>query len=154
MVTLPNTTETASGAAVSSPRKVKQALCALAIGWSVLGPVSDALARRAPEPEVTQSQLSAVPLSSLPRQAQEVHRRIHTGGPFAYAKDGIVFGNRERILPRQPRGFYREYTVRTPGVRDRGPRRIVCGGKDVQKPETCFYTADHYSSFFVIDPRR
>ena len=154
MVTLPNPTETASGAAVLSRRTVLQALCALAIGWSSFGPASDALARRTADHEVTQSQLSAVPLSTLPTQAQEVHRRIHTGGPFSYAKDGVVFGNRERILPRQPRGSYREYTVRTPGVRDRGPRRIVCGGKDVQKPETCFYTQDHYSSFSLIDPRR
>ncbi|RZI86685.1 MAG: ribonuclease N1 [Rubrivivax sp.] len=96
---------------------------------------------------------SAVRLSQLPPQAQDVHRRILAGGPFRYAKDGIVFGNRERALPRQPRGFYHEYTVPTPGSRDRGARRIVCGGEVVQIPETCFYTEDHYNSFKPIDPR-
>ena len=87
-------------------------------------------------------------------QAQDVHRRIHEGGPFRYGKDGSVFGNRERQLPRRPRGFYREYTVPTPGERDRGARRIVCGGKEVRQPETCFYTRDHYATFQQIDPRR
>jgi len=96
---------------------------------------------------------TVVPLSALPRQAQDVHQRILAGGPFRYAKDGVVFGNRERLLPRQPRGFYREYTVPTPGERDRGARRIVCGGKEVRQPETCFYTGDHYASFQTIDPR-
>ena len=96
---------------------------------------------------------SAVGLSQLPPQAQDVHRRILAGGPFKYAKDGIVFGNRERALPRKPRGFYHEYTVSTPGSRTRGARRIVCGGEVVQIPETCFYTEDHYSSFKPIDPR-
>ncbi len=95
-----------------------------------------------------------IALSELPVQAQDVHRRIHEGGPFRYSKDGSVFGNRERLLPRRPRGFYREYTVPTPGERDRGARRIVCGGKEVQQPETCFYTRDHYASFKQIDPRR
>ena len=66
---------------------------------------------------------------------------------------GTVFGNRERHLPRQTRGFYREYTVPTPGVRHRGARRIVCGGKEMRQPETCFYTGDHYNSFQRIDPR-
>lgn len=99
-------------------------------------------------------QESPVALTSLPTQAQDVYWRIHAGGPFRYAKDGVVFGNRERLLPRQPRGFYREYTVPTPGGRDRGARRIVCGGKEVRVPETCFYTKDHYASFQVIDPRR
>lgn len=94
-----------------------------------------------------------VALSELPVQAQDVHRRIHLGGPFRYDKDGSVFGNRERLLPRRPRGFYREYTVPTPGERDRGARRIVCGGKEVRQPETCFYTRDHYGSFQQIDPR-
>jgi ribonuclease T1 len=97
---------------------------------------------------------ATVALSGLPAQAQEVHRRILSGGPFRYDKDGIVFGNRERLLPRQPRGFYHEYTVPTPGERDRGARRIVCGGKDTRQPETCFYTEDHYQSFHPIDPRR
>lgn len=95
----------------------------------------------------------AVGLSQLPPQAQDVHRRILAGGPFRYAKDGVVFGNRERALPRRPRGFYHEYTVPTPGSRDRGARRIVCGGEVVQIPETCFYTEDHYNSFKPIDPR-
>jgi ribonuclease T1 len=97
---------------------------------------------------------AVVGLSSLPVQAQDVYRRILSGGPFRYDKDGTVFGNRERILPREPRGFYREYTVPTPGERDRGARRIVCGGKDTRQPETCFYTQDHYQSFRPIDPRR
>ncbi len=105
--------------------------------------------------EAEQAQRSQViALSELPVQARDVHRRIHEGGPFRYSKDGSVFGNRERLLPRRPRGFYREYTVPTPGERDRGARRIVCGGKEVRQPETCFYTRDHYASFQQIDPRR
>lgn len=94
-----------------------------------------------------------VALSNLPKQAQDTHRRILAGGPFRFDKDGTVFGNRERQLPRQTRGYYREYTVTTPGVRHRGARRIVCGGSVVQSPETCFYTQDHYQSFQKIDPR-
>lgn len=97
--------------------------------------------------------IAVVALTALPRQAQDVYQRILAGGPFRYEKDGVVFGNRERLLPRQPRGFYREYTVPTPGERDRGARRIVCGGKEVRQPETCFYTGDHYASFRTIDPR-
>ena len=61
-----------------------------------------------------------------------------------------MFGNRERQLPRQARGYYREYTVRTPGASDRGARRIVCGGEVPAKPQACYYTADHYASFRVI----
>ena len=72
---------------------------------------------------------------------------IRSGGPFAHAKDGSVFGNRERALPRQARGYYREYTVKTPGARDRGARRIVCGGRETRTPNACYYTADHYASF-------
>ncbi len=114
---------------------------------------SEALARRH-APQETNTASSSVALSALPEQAKDVHRRIIAGGPFRYAKDGTVFGNRERLLPRQSRGFYREYTVPTPGERDRGARRIVCGGKDTRQPETCFYTADHYQSFQPIDPQR
>ena len=89
----------------------------------------------------------SVSLAELPEQAQSVHRAIHAGGPFAYAKDGSVFGNRERLLPGQPRGYYREYTVATPAAGDRGARRIVCGGQNPVTPAACFYTADHYASF-------
>jgi ribonuclease T1 len=63
-----------------------------------------------------------------------------------------VFGNRERLLPLQARGYYREYTVRTPGSRDRGARRIVCGGRQPREPDACFYTEDHYASFKRITP--
>lgn len=88
-----------------------------------------------------------VVLLALPAEAQATHRLILEGGPFPYPKDGSVFGNRERLLPNHPRGYYREYTVRTPGSRDRGARRIVCGGKEPAKPEACYYTADHYATF-------
>lgn len=93
-----------------------------------------------------------VSLATLPPEAQQTERLIRAGGPFPYSKDGIVFGNRERLLPSHPRGFYREYTVRTPGSRDRGARRIVCGGTQVREPEACFYTEDHYASFRRIAP--
>jgi ribonuclease T1 len=105
-------------------------------------------------PTATETTEQAIGLSQLPRQGQDVYQRILAGGPFTYDKDGVVFGNRERLLPRQTRGFYREYTVPTPGARNRGARRIVCGGKVVRSPETCFYTQDHYQSFQKIDPQR
>ncbi|MDT7833873.1 ribonuclease [Aquabacterium sp. OR-4] len=90
---------------------------------------------------------STVVLATLPAEAQQTQRLIVAGGPFPYAKDGTVFGNRERLLPARQRGFYREYTVPTPRSRDRGARRIVCGGRQPTQPEACYYTADHYASF-------
>lgn len=90
-----------------------------------------------------------VEVDDLPREAQDTGRLIRRGGPFPYAKDGTVFGNRERLLPLKTRGYYREYTVRTPGARDRGARRIVCGGRPVI-PDACYYTEDHYASFRLI----
>jgi ribonuclease T1 len=72
--------------------------------------------------------------------------RIHAGGPFGYERDGVVFGNREHILPGRPRGYYHEYTVPTRGAHTRGARRIVCGGAREQ-PDSCYYTDDHYQSF-------
>lgn len=128
-------------------------LAGLVLGVAAHWAPTEAQARRSVPPD-TPAVEAAVPLSVLPVQAQVVHRRILAGGPFRYDKDGSVFGNRERHLPRQPRGFYREYTVPTPGVRHRGARRIVCGGKEMRQPETCFYSEDHYNSFQRIDPRR
>lgn len=87
-----------------------------------------------------------VALADLPVQGRQTHAAILAGGPFPYEKDGTVFGNRERLLPPSKRGFYREYTVRTPGVSHRGARRIVCGGAP-RNPQACYYTRDHYASF-------
>lgn len=89
-------------------------------------------------------------LAELPTEGRQTYRLIHQGGPFPYEKDGTVFGNRERLLPRQARGYYREYTVRTPGTHHRGARRIVCGGEVPIQPRVCYYTPDHYASFRVI----
>jgi len=91
-----------------------------------------------------------VALSSLPAEAQRTEQLIHSGGPFPYAKDGVVFYNREQRLERKPRGWYHEYTVPTPGARTRGARRIICGGNPPTEPEACFYTEDHYNSFHRI----
>jgi len=87
-----------------------------------------------------------IDVHALPREARDVLALIHAGGSFRYERDGVVFGNRERTLPPRPRGFYREYTVRTPGLRTRGARRIVCGGSP-KAPEVCYYTDDHYATF-------
>jgi ribonuclease T1 len=95
-------------------------------------------------------ELPVVSLGDLPAGARQTHQLILRGGPFPYPKDGVAFGNRERQLPAQPRGYYREYTVKTPGSRDRGARRIVCGGRQATQPDTCFYTANHYASFSRI----
>ena len=92
-------------------------------------------------------ELSVVSRAQLPPEAQVTEKLVLSGGPFPHAKDGTTFGNRERLLPAYPRGFYREYTVQTPGSPDRGSRRIVCGGKIATQPDACFYTADHYASF-------
>jgi ribonuclease T1 len=104
---------------------------------------------RAQSPQQMTS-LATIRLSEMPREAQDTYLAIRKGGPFPYEKDGTVFGNRERLLPRHERGFYREHTVRTPGVRHRGARRIVCGGQLPTKPKACYYTQDHYASFRLM----
>ncbi len=88
--------------------------------------------------------------ADLPREARDTLARIKAGGPFAYRGDGRIFGNRERHLPLRERGYYREYTVPTPGARDRGARRIVAANGtmgDVRTSGEYYYSADHYRSF-------
>jgi len=87
-----------------------------------------------------------VAIDELPPEAGETLARIRRGGPFRYDKGGSVFCNLEGLLPRRPRGYYTEYTVRTPGARDRGARRIVAGGNPRSSGEY-YYTGDHYRSF-------
>ncbi|MER8009148.1 MULTISPECIES: ribonuclease domain-containing protein [unclassified Streptomyces] len=88
---------------------------------------------------------ATMPVSQLPVEARRTLALVDEGGPFPYAKDGAVFGNFEGLLPRRRRGYYHEYTVPTPGSRDRGARRIVTGqGGEI------YYTADHYQSFEVV----
>ena len=86
--------------------------------------------------------LTVVEVDDLPREARETLALIKQGGPFPYKRDGVIFGNRERRLPARPSGYYREYTVPTPGARDRGARRIVAG-----TPDEFYYTNDHYNTF-------
>jgi len=96
--------------------------------------------------------ISTIALSQLPPQGIETYQLILQGGPFPFGKDGVIFGNRERMLPAEKRGYYREYTVGTPRSSNRGVRRIVCGGNQATAPDTCYYTADHYASFRKIVP--
>jgi ribonuclease T1 len=91
------------------------------------------------------AQIPVVNIQKLPPEAKKTLDLIKKGGPFPYDRDGIVFRNREKILPLAPTGYYREYTVTTPGIRNRGARRIVTG----QKREA-YYTQDHYQSFYRI----
>ena len=119
---------------------------ALAVGYGIRAARSD---DSSPRPSATQSS-AETPLSSLPEQAAQTVHLIERRGPFPYPRnDGAVFGNNERVLPREPDGYYREYTVLTPGSEDRGARRIITG-----KSDEWFYTSDHYDTFVRVDVSR
>ena len=122
----------------------KSGLTILLAAAALLGTAASPASAKGP---ATESRLPAVKVDDLPMQAVDTLLLIREGGPFPYSKDGVVFGNRERLLPAAPRSYYREYTVKTVGARDRGARRIVCGGTEVKLPDACFYTDDHYASF-------
>lgn len=94
--------------------------------------------------------LGTVAVGDLPAEARQTLALIREGGPYPYEKDGTIFGNYERKLPRQRRGYYTEYTVRTPQVRSRGARRIIAGGRD-GRPTEFYYTDDHYQTFRRIE---
>jgi guanyl-specific ribonuclease Sa len=115
--------------------------------WSNRGPAVDA-PPRAPAGAPTAATAATGYPSFLPPEAVATLQAIERGGPYAYDRDGTVFQNRERRLPEQPRGYYREYTVTTPGSPDRGARRIVTGG---DPPQVYYYTDDHYRSFRRVE---
>jgi ribonuclease T1 len=123
-------------------------LVALAIGYAVR--TIDSHDSANPQPTSASSapaHSTSVALSALPRQAADTIALIERGGPFPYPRnDGVVFHNNERLLPTKPDGYYREYTVPTPGSDDRGARRIITG-RDGQ----VWYTGDHYESFELVD---
>ena len=108
----------------------------LLLATLALGFAPDGLAQKAA------TDPSEIAYARLPVEARETIALIRKGGPFPYAKDGAVFGNREGMLPVQKRGYYREYTVKTPGVRTRGARRIVAGASG-----ELYYSDDHYNLF-------
>jgi len=119
----------------------------VAIGWWQQQHAPDpATAKRPATADATASGIDhgdALP-AFLPAQARDTLARIARGGPFEHSQDGVVFGNYEGLLPQQPRGYYHEYTVETPGARTRGTRRIITGGTP---PAVWYYTDDHYRSF-------
>lgn len=130
---------------MSCPKSLKLAFTGFFLATLVASGTVQARGPAVAAPQAT------ITVAELPRQGVQTYELIHQGGPFAYEKDGMVFGNRERLLPAQKRGYYREYTVKTPGSRDRGARRVVCGGQ-ARTPDNCYYTADHYASFRRIVP--
>lgn len=131
---------------------LKLALAGLLASFIAVAPAQargdDAATRAAP--------IASIALDELPREAIETLGLIRNGGPFPYPrKDGSVFGNFEKRLPLQPRGYYREFTVPTPGSRDRGPRRIVAGSgsvDDYTRSGEYYYSDDHYRTFRRIRP--
>jgi len=117
---------------------IARALLAAAFA-ALLAVALPAGAQRAP---VAPAAIEDVQAAELPAEARATLALIARGGPYPYAKDGAVFGNREGQLPRQKRGYYREYTVKTPGERTRGARRVIAGAGG-----ELFYTDDHYNHF-------
>jgi guanyl-specific ribonuclease Sa len=123
------------------------ALCALILIASGCAQASTISAN----PATTTVGLPTCPLDTLPPEAVDTVRVIHAGGPFPFPRnDGVVFGNREGHLPDQRRGYYREYTVITPGARNRSTKRIITGGAPLTDPPQYFYTGDHYDSFCTV----
>ena len=114
----------------------------LRLGWIALALLLPVQLQAVAATHSGQDSLPIIALAELPAEARDTLRAIKQGGPFAYERDGAVFRNYERILPRRPRGYYREYTVKTPGARNRGVRRIISG-----EVNEYYYTADHYKSF-------
>jgi ribonuclease T1 len=114
------------------------ALAAVAILWLAAALPAHARGHHAAAAEIA--------VGELPPEARETLARIRAGGPFPFERDGITFGNREHNLPAHERGYYHEYTVVTPGLRTRGARRIICGGRR-SAPDACYYTDDHYRTF-------
>ncbi|MGI5131752.1 ribonuclease domain-containing protein [Pseudonocardia sp. CA-107938] len=106
--------------------------------------------RADPVPGAAESGLPVQPLCALPAEVARTWQLIAADGPFPYERDGIVFNNRERLLPQRPSGWYHEYTVPTPGSKDRGARRLVTGGSPGPDRQV-FYSGDHYRSFVVVD---
>ncbi len=120
-------------------------LVALAVASLVVAP-PDAWSRSRFAPRA----VATMPASALPVEGRQVLAAIEAGGPFAYRRDGIVFANREGLLPPRPRGYYAEYTVPTPGAGTRGARRIIAGKGgtgDVRTSDEYYYSDDHYQSF-------
>ena len=132
---------------MASVAAVKLALTGVLLAAAISGPLAQARTQADRPREGSPS--AVIRVAELPREGRATYELIRQGGPFPNGKDGAVFGNRERKLPPARRGFYREYTVPTPGSSDRGARRIVCGGP-LKAPFACYYTADHYASFQLI----
>jgi len=128
---------------------VKFALTSALLAATISGPLAQA---RPQTDRLADSRPAVIHVAELPTQGRATYELIRHGGPFPFDKDGVVFGNRERVLPGAKRGFYREYTVPTPHAPDRGGRRIVCGGPQSTAPLACYYTFDHYASFRRITP--
>jgi ribonuclease T1 len=126
-----------------SRRLPSQWMTTLAI---VAGVVAVALIGGAIDEDDGSSDLEVVQLDELPPEVGETIGLIRADGPYPYDEDGVVFGNREDQLPDQPTGYYREYTVETPGSSDRGPRRVITG-----EAGEVYYTEDHYASFVEVD---
>jgi ribonuclease T1 len=119
---------------------IRALAAALTVSLAFLAP--GAAAQRGPAKPALVGEIRA---AELPPEARATLALIRKGGPFTYAKDGAIFSNRERALPRQHRGYYREYTVKTPHVRTRGARRIIWGAGG-----EFYYTDDHYNHFWRI----
>jgi ribonuclease T1 len=125
-------------------RAVKLVTIALAFALSIIAAAGGAASRTG------ERELRDVATAELPREARDVLALIKRGGPFRHRQDGSVFGNREKRLPLREQGYYREYTVPTPGASDRGARRIVAGagsGGDAKSSSEYYYSDDHYKSF-------
>ena len=118
-------------------KAVTRAIAAILLGLLFAAPA--ALARSETPAEAALAEIAA---AELPGEARQTISLIRKGGPFHFLRDGVVFGNFEKRLPTRARGYYREYTVRTPGARGRGARRIVAG-----RDGDLYYTDDHYNSF-------
>ena len=132
-----------------NPLILLAALAFAAVSWQVRHPVAPADGG----PATTARPTGATPAlpSFLPPEAAGTLNAIARGGPFEHRQDGVVFGNYEGLLPKQPRGYYHEYTVENPGARTRGTRRIITGGTP---PAAWYYTDDHYRSFHRFEVGR